>query len=110
MGNQGARTGMEARRKENPLDKMFPIGDSTQTAEKYLDNYRSAPTGEVSDLKSYPPLIPLFRKYNTPLASSASVERLFSQGGITFGKLRTKMTDKNFEKTTLLRSNKKLFS
>merc|ERR1712117_631139 len=107
MGNQGARTGMEARRKENPLDKMFPIGDSTQTAEKYLDNFRSAPTGEVSDLKSYPPLVRLFKKYNTPLASSASSERLFSKGNLTFGKLRTRFTDKNFEKNTLLRSNKK---
>merc|ERR1712117_193646 len=107
MGNQGARTGMEARRKENPLDKMFPIGDSTQTAEKYLDNYRSAPTGDVSDLKNYPPLVPLFRKYNTPLAPSASVERLFSKTGLRMGKLRRNISDNNLEKTALLQTNKK---
>ena len=38
---------------------------------------------------------------------SASVERLFSKAGLTLGKLRCRLTDKNLEKNTLLQSNKK---
>ena len=53
----------------DPLDKFYPIEGTTQSPEYFLETYKSVPKGEVSDLKNFPPLIDLFRKYNTPLCS-----------------------------------------
>ena len=64
-------------KKKDPLDRLFPLGEMTQTADDYLEAYKSAPRGDVEQLTRYPPLDVLFRKYNSPLSSSASVERLF---------------------------------
>jgi len=48
----------------------------------------------------------VFIKYNTPLPSSAPVERVFSVGGAILSKKRGKMSDEHFEKTMLLKCNK----
>ena len=64
-------------RSKDPLDKFFPLGESSKNANDYLEAYKSAPKGNLDQLKQYPPLVNLFIKYNTPLCSSGSVERLF---------------------------------
>lgn len=48
----------------------------------------------------------VFVRYNTALASSASVERVFSVAADVFTRKRGKMTDENFERQLLLKLNK----
>ena len=46
-------------------------------------------------------------KFNTPEASSACSERLFSGGELVLETKRNRLGDKNFEKLLLLNVNKK---
>ena len=48
----------------------------------------------------------LFIKFNTPIPSSAAVERLFSTGKDISKPKRSRLTDKNFEMPLFLRKNK----
>jgi len=52
----------------------------------------------------------VFIKCNTPLPSSASVERIFNVGGETVTKKRSSMTDDNFENIMFFKYNKHLFN
>jgi len=45
-------------------------------------------------------------KFNTPLPSSAAVERIFSIGGVVLSKKRGKMDNKSFENVLMLKCNK----
>ena len=51
----------------------------------------------------------LFIKYNTPLASSVAVERLFSQGSDILRPKRASMASSNFEKFLFMKGNMTLF-
>ena len=48
----------------------------------------------------------LFIKFNTPISSSAAVERLFSTGKDVLNPKRGRLTDKHFEMLLCLRKNK----
>ena len=48
----------------------------------------------------------LFIKFNTPIPSSAAVERLFSTGKDILKPKRSRLTDKHFEMLLFLRKNK----
>ena len=48
----------------------------------------------------------LFIKFNTPISSSAAVERLFSIGKDVLKPKRSRLTDKHFEMLLFLRKNK----
>lgn len=50
----------------------------------------------------------LFRKYNTPLPSSAAMERLFGSAGNILEMKRSTLTNENFEKLVFMRGNMKL--
>ena len=52
--------------------------------------------------------IDLFIKYNTPLPSSAAVERLFSMGSDVLRAKRSSLTADNFEKLLFIRGNLQL--
>jgi hypothetical protein len=52
--------------------------------------------------------IDLFIKYNTPLPSSAAVERLFSMGSYILRAKRSSLTADNFEKLLFIRGNLQL--
>ncbi|XP_029348038.1 uncharacterized protein LOC115034755 [Acyrthosiphon pisum] len=68
--------------------------------------FKKGPTKKLNVLNSMPTLKKVFIQYNTPLPSSAAVERVFSVGGAVLSKKRGKMNDDNFEKTMILKSNK----
>jgi hypothetical protein len=71
---------------------------------------KKSPTKKLQVLNSMPYLKKVFIEHNTPLPSSAPVERIFSVGGAVLSKKRGKMSDANFEKTMLLKSNKNFWS
>ncbi|KAG0709966.1 hypothetical protein GWK47_023755 [Chionoecetes opilio] len=52
--------------------------------------------------------VDLFIRYNTPVPSSAAVERLFSMGSDVMRPKRSSLTAKNFEKLVLLKGNMNL--
>ena len=52
--------------------------------------------------------IDLFIKYNTPLTSSAAVERLFSMGSDILRAKRSSLTADNFEKLLFIKGNLQL--
>ena len=60
---------------------------------------------QVQDLEKYPLLKRLFLKYNAPLPSSASCERLFSVAGRIFSAVRNRISDRNFERLLFLKAN-----
>jgi len=51
-----------------------------------------------------------FRRFNVALPSSASVERLFSQGGLIYTPKRTNLTDAHFEMLLFLKVNNSAFT
>ncbi len=76
--------------------------DSDIIIQQFLKNVKSV---EDLNLEMYDPLKKVFRKFNTPLPSSAAVERLFSKASGIFRKKRHNMTDNNFEQQLLLKAN-----
>ena len=59
----------------------------------------------MSALKPYQVIEEMFVKYNSPIPSSAPVERLFSNGGLVFIKTWNGLSDTTFEKLLLLKKN-----
>ena len=62
----------------------------------------------IKDLDEFPTVKKIFLKYNTALASQASVERVFSYAKLVFGLQRRRLDDENFEKQLVLKANRKL--
>jgi hypothetical protein len=56
-------------------------GPDCTDATAECDMYLSDTSRDIESLSKFPGILKLFRKYNTPLPSSAPVERLFSLGG-----------------------------
>lgn len=58
---------------------------------------------EMGVLNSFPTIKRISLKYNTPTASSAPVERLFSLGSLVLTPKRNRLSDKRFERLILMR-------
>lgn len=61
-------------------------------------------------LKKYPTMDGVFRKFNTTLASSGAVERLFSQSTMVLVPRRNRISPEKFEQTLLMKYNRKLIN
>ncbi|XP_036340430.1 uncharacterized protein LOC118749757 [Rhagoletis pomonella] len=61
----------------------------------------------IEALHRFPTVKKMFVKYNTPLPSSAPVEKLFSFAGIVNRSTRQNLSDHNFEMLVLKKANKK---
>lgn len=85
----------------NGMDIMF--GDVLPKNELQL--FMADPRTDLPMLNSYPIIRKLYIKYNTPLPSSAPVERLFSYAGMANLPRQNRLTPSNFEKRVLTRVN-----
>ena len=87
---------------EGESDAQSPNQDcSEMEALKYLQDGSHA----LSSLEQYPGVRLVFRKYNTPLPSSAPVERLFSLAGHIHASKRNRLSDQMFSQLVFLKGN-----
>ena len=70
-----------------------------------VDKFLSDLSRNLDSLRKFPTILKLFLRHNTPLPSSASVERLFSLGSQIYLPRRNRPSDSNFERQLLLRVN-----
>ena len=75
-------------------------------AEAEFSAYLADSSKPLSMLNKYPRVKATSLKYNTPLPSSAAVERLFSYATILNAPKRGSISDETFEKLLLLKVNK----
>lgn len=81
-------------------------GTSTISVENEVTQYLSrSPTKKLTSLNEYPNIKKVFICHNTPLPSSAPIERVFSISNAILTKRRGKMDDNTFEKTIFLKYN-----
>lgn len=71
-----------------------------------IELYLKSNSQDLFLLHSYPVVLKVFLEYNTPIPSSAQVERLFSTGSNVMTVKRHKLSDSLFEKLVLLKQNK----
>ena len=89
--------------KEAPNDNVSSAYGSKDEMKllRYIGDNRIS----ISSLEDYPRIRRVFMKYNTPLPSSAPVERLFSFAGHVFAPKRGNLSDKMFEELIFLKGN-----
>jgi len=71
-----------------------------------IELYLKSNCQDLSLLHTHPAVLKIFLEYNTPIPSSAPVERLFSTGSNVMTVKRNKLSDSLFEKLVLLKQNK----
>lgn len=103
----------ENRSKESQFFKRLRTGEKrTSTDSLTFDVWKyaiqSIDDKNLNQIRGIPILEELFRRYNTTLASSAAVERIFSQALIIFTDRRNKISYVNFEKLLFIKQNRDL--
>lgn len=78
------------------------------SVQQEMELYLSDEAKQLDSLKKFPAVKEVFLRYNTPIPSSAPVERLFSTGGQILTPRRCRMSDEHSEMLLLLNSNKSL--
>lgn len=88
---------------DSPVEELlqFPSTQSKTIGE--LVQYLSDPRQDLKMLDNYPSVRKLFIKFNTPIPSSAPVERLFSTANIILTSRRNQLSDLYFEHVLLLK-------
>ena len=78
---------------------------SELATEKEFYEYLADPDKKFSMLNKYGIIRKGFMKFNTPLSSSAPVERLFSYATLVNTPNRNSLSDSNFEKLVIMKPN-----
>lgn len=96
--------------KRRKKDFFSSISQRKQSSVKFteVELYLADSSDKIESLEKYQILKRLYRKYNVTLPSSASCERLFSVAGRIFSPVRSRISDKNFERLLFLKFNSKL--
>ncbi|XP_072562952.1 uncharacterized protein [Paramormyrops kingsleyae] len=90
-------------------DFFKPLKTSrAQQGPAVLDGYLTYAGDDMGVLKTFPSLLKLSLRLNTPLPASAACERLFSSAGLIFRPKRARVSSKNFENQLLLKLNKNI--
>ena len=84
----------------------FPIERESRSTNAEVDMFLTDTSRDLDSLKKFPLILKLFLRFNIPLPSSASVERLFSLGSQIYLPRRNRLSDSNFERQLLMRANK----
>ncbi|KZS09768.1 Uncharacterized protein APZ42_025937 [Daphnia magna] len=106
-GIQSVDSDYSPQRKKAKKDFFKSILTTTVPAESNeVDLFLAGQSTKISSLNKYPTMKAIFIKYNAAFPSSAFVERLFSVAGRIFTPLRSRLSDKNFERMLLLKVNK----
>ena len=100
-------SGMESV-EDQQFQNLYDKPSKRQAQEEYVKKFLEQPPNNNLEEKDFPKAFPkdLFIRYNTPIPSSAAVERLFSFGKDILCPKRCRMTDKNFEMLLFLRAKK----
>ena len=103
-------TGQQDSANESGDDLFFNMLEGCSTAPHNQEdlevlNFFRDPNKSLSSLRSYPTIEKIFKHYNTPLPSSAPVERLFSFAGMVNSPRRMRLADSKFEQLVLLKAN-----
>lgn len=92
-----------------PLDDFLNFPPPTQVQPKNpVDEFLSNPSTSLDVLDQFPVIKDLFIKHNTPIPSSAPVERLFSQAALVLTVPRNSLRDDLLEILVLLKIHKKI--
>ncbi|XP_053273272.1 uncharacterized protein LOC128431080 [Pleuronectes platessa] len=92
---------------EGDFFHILKSSHKTPSATKQLDSYLAYSTDDIKILKTFPVVLKLSVKLNTPLPASAACERLFSIAGLIFSPKRARLAADTFENQLLLRMNRK---
>ncbi|XP_016114548.1 uncharacterized protein [Sinocyclocheilus grahami] len=90
-------------------DFFKPLKSSqAQQGPAVLDGYLTCAGDDMGVLKTFPPLLKLSLRLNTPLPASAACKQLFSTAGLIFSPKRARISSKNVENQLLLKLNKNI--
>ena len=90
------------------FQNLYDKPSKRQAQEDYVKKFLKQPRNKNLEEKDFPNVFlkNLFIRYNTPIPSSAAVERLFSLGKDILRLKCCRITDKHFEMLLFLRANK----
>ena len=106
MNQLSEHSGCETENDEKMFYDFGAPSTTDENAQSEVDLFLADPSQAIETLQRYELIKAVYVRYNTPLPSSAPVERLFSMGGKILTPGRNKLTDENFERLLLLRANK----
>ncbi|KZS09233.1 Uncharacterized protein APZ42_026599 [Daphnia magna] len=76
----------------NEVKTSIFLKNSFEEPDMYFKHFSN-----LKELSKYPTVQKIYKRFNIALQSSASVERLISQGGLIYVPKRTNLIDKSFE-------------
>lgn len=80
---------------------LRPTTTIKDEADVYLEDIRD----DLKHLEGYPIVSKVFKRFNTPLCSSAPLERIFNYAGMINNPKRGAIVPSNFEKSVILKGN-----
>lgn len=89
---------------QQPVDD-FLIFQQSHSDDNEANSYLNSSCSSYESLEAFPTVKKVFIKFNTPLNSSGSIERIFSLAGVLNDDKRGAVTPANFEKCIFIKGN-----